>query len=360
MAEDEPGGPLRTAASSERTVSPGTAIIPEGARFEDPGLPPHRPRVTDRDPARAKATERMIVVIFWISLAFTIFSVAAYFIWPIDREDLNSVRANTFFLGTGIALAFLTTGIGIVAWAKYLMHDEEQAEARHPTKGSPATRRRAVEIFKQADAESGFTRRKLLRNSLITVLLALPLPGIVTLRDLYNANNERPVLAMRRTLWGPGVRLVRDPTGTPIKAADVTIGSAFHVMPENLLEVEDNRLEEKAKAVVLMMRLPQDQLHEREERKTWSYQGIVAYSKICTHVGCPVGLYEQQTHHLLCPCHQSQFDVTNHCQVIFGPAGRPLPQLPITVDGEGYLVAQDDFDEPVGPTYWERRRNYDD
>ena len=90
------------------------------------------------------------------------------------------------------------------------------------------------------------------------------------------------------------------------------------------------------------------------ERASWSYDGIVAYSKVCTHVGCPVALYEQQTHHLLCPCHQSQFDVSDGAKVIFGPAARPLPQLPIEVDDEGYLVAQSDFTEPVGPSFWER------
>jgi ubiquinol-cytochrome c reductase iron-sulfur subunit len=80
----------------------------------------------------------------------------------------------------------------------------------------------------------------------------------------------------------------------------------------------------------------------------------VAYSKICTHVGCPVALYEQQTHHLLCPCHQSTFDLTQNCKVIFGPAKRALPQLAITVDAEGYLVAAGPFGEPVGPSFWER------
>ena len=71
-------------------------------------------------------------------------------------------------------------------------------------------------------------------------------------------------------------------------------------------------------------------------------------------MGCPVALYEQQTHHLLCPCHQSTFDVADGAKVVFGPAKRPLPQLPIAVDDEGYLIAQSDFDEPVGPSYWER------
>jgi ubiquinol-cytochrome c reductase iron-sulfur subunit len=158
-------------------------------------------------------------------------------------------------------------------------------------------------------------------------------------------------------MWAKGVRLTKDPSGVPIKASDVTVGSVFHVIPDGLNDRE-NLLEEKAKAAVLLMRLNPADLHISPQRKTWSFQGIVAYSKICTHVGCPVALYEQQTHHLLCPCHQSQFDITREAEVIFGPAKRPLPQLPIAVDSEGYLVAQSDFHEPVGPSYWERRGDY--
>jgi ubiquinol-cytochrome c reductase iron-sulfur subunit len=125
------------------------------------------------------------------------------------------------------------------------------------------------------------------------------------------------------------------------------------VIPEGLNESE-HKLEEKAKAAVLLMRLKPEDLHVSPGREDWNYAGIVAYSKICTHVGCPVALYEQQTHHLLCPCHQSQFDVSREATVIFGPAKRPLPQLPITVDDEGYLIARSDFTEPVGPSFWER------
>jgi ubiquinol-cytochrome c reductase iron-sulfur subunit len=86
----------------------------------------------------------------------------------------------------------------------------------------------------------------------------------------------------------------------------------------------------------------------------WDYQGIVAFSKVCTHVGCPIALYEHRTHHLLCPCHQSTFDLADSANVVFGPAARRLPQLPISVDSEGYLIAQSDFQEPVGPSFWER------
>jgi ubiquinol-cytochrome c reductase iron-sulfur subunit len=155
-------------------------------------------------------------------------------------------------------------------------------------------------------------------------------------------------------MWKKGTRLAKDPDGTPIKASDVTLGSVFHVIPAGLEELHHDKLNEKAKAAVLLVRVDPSELIETEERKSWSYDGIVAYSKICTHVGCPVALYEQQTHHLLCPCHQSTFDLVDGCKVIFGPAARPLPQLPITVDAEGYLIAQSDFNEPVGPSFWER------
>jgi ubiquinol-cytochrome c reductase iron-sulfur subunit len=110
-------------------------------------------------------------------------------------------------------------------------------------------------------------------------------------------------------MWKSGTRLAKDPTGIPIKASDVTIGSVFHVIPEGLEDLEEHKLEEKAKAAVLLVRVNPEDLNEDPARADWSYQGIVAYSKICTHVGCPVALYEQHTHHLLCPCHQSTFDL---------------------------------------------------
>ena len=275
MAQDEHGGELRTAHSSDRSVSSGAAILAD-SEFTNPGLPDHHERVTDTDPKKEKNAERVITVLFWVSLASALFATVAYFAWPIDRNDITSVRGNNFFLGLGIALSMLTLGIGTVAWAKYLMKDKEMAEARHPIAASPATRQRVSEIFAQADEESGFSRRKMLRNSLIGALVALPLPGIVMLRDFYNANNEKPVKLLHQTLWGEGVRLVRDPSGTPIKWADVTIGSAFHVIPETLIELEENHdpnfLNEKAKAVVLLMRLPEERLKIDPARKDWSVQ----------------------------------------------------------------------------------------
>ncbi|PZU37624.1 MAG: ubiquinol-cytochrome C reductase [Microbacterium sp.] len=321
----------------------------------NPGLPPHRTRVTDQDPNKMRLAVRTVYGLFYLSVAGSIWAIAAYFLFPIEDGEVASIRDNNLFIGLGIALALLAIGVGAIHWSKAVMADTEHIEARHPTRGRESTRAGAVAAFSAANDESGFGRRAMIRNSLIAALVASVAPGIVLFRGLA-PQGENPVELLSHTMWEPGMRLALDPTGTPIRAADVTLGSAFHVIPEPLAELghDEGYLEEKAKAIVLLMRLLPEQLVETEERASWSYDGIVAYSKVCTHVGCPVALYEQQTHHLLCPCHQSQFDVSRGAAVIFGPAARALPQLPIAVDDEGYLIAQSDFTEPVGPSFWER------
>ncbi|GAB2551790.1 ubiquinol-cytochrome c reductase iron-sulfur subunit [Leucobacter ruminantium] len=342
----------------------GTAVISSDA-VQNPGLPPHRKRVTDLDPKREKRAERTVYTLFYISIAGSLGAVLAYMFFPIESGELLAIRLHTMFVGLGMALALLAIGIGAVHWGKAIMADHESIDYRHPVPSDEPTREGAAEVFKLADEESGFSRRSLVRNSLIGALIAFPLPGITLLRSLAPQDRDA-VQLLKHTMWDKGVRLARDPSGVPIKASEVTIGSAFHVIPETLNHEDfhklslderggsDNLLDAKAKAIVLLMRLDQEELKELPEREGWSYDGIVAYSKVCTHVGCPVALYEQHTHHLLCPCHQSQFDVSEHAKVVFGPAKRPLPQLPITVDDQGYLVAQSDFHEPVGPSFWER------
>ena len=332
--------------------STGIAVI-SGDRIENPGFPLERPRITDVDPAKEKQAERRVAWWFWASIAGSVGAIAAYIAIPIT-EDPGSVRLSNWILGLAMALALLGIGFGALHWSRTLMGGHDMVEDRHelhPPAEVLETRKGAAAVFTAGNQESGFTRRKLIRNSLIGALVVFPLPAVALFRDLAPAAD--PVAQLKRTLWDKDVRLTRDPDGTPIRAADVTLGSVFQVIPEGL-EESSHPLEEKAKAAVLLMRLDPADLQVSEGREDWNYDGIVAYSKICTHVGCPVALYEQQTHHLLCPCHQSQFDIEQEAKVIFGPAKRPLPQLPITIDDEGYLVARSDFTEPVGPSFWER------
>ncbi|MGC5169692.1 Rieske 2Fe-2S domain-containing protein [Micromonospora sp. DT81.3] len=346
-------------AQLDRAYKPSAGlVVATPDPVENPGLPAHRARVTDQDPRAMKNAVRTVYTLFYISVAASIWAIAAYMIFPIESGQVLAIRDNNLFIGLGIGLALLAIGIAGIHWSKAIMSDKEHVEYRHPTRGRDSTRAAAVQAFADANEESGFGRRTVIRNSLIAALAASVLPGITLFRGLA-PQNEDPVELLKVTMWTEGMRLAHDPEGTPIRAADLTLGSAVHVIPESLAELshEEGYLEAKAKAIVLLMRLLPEDLNETPERAGWSYDGIVAYSKVCTHVGCPVALYEQQTHHLLCPCHQSQFDVANHAAVIFGPAARPLPQLPITVDDEGYLIAQSDFHEPVGPSFWERERN---
>lgn len=349
------GAVVAAQSHGDSGVAVGTAVISADA-VENPGLPPHRKRVTDLDPKREKRAERTVYTLFYLSIVGSLGSALAYMFFPIESGELWDIRLHTMFVGLGMTLALLAIGIGAVHWGKALMADHESIDVRHPVASSEEVREASAQVFELADKESGFSRRTLVRNSLIGALIAFPIPGITLLRSLAPQDQD-PVTVLKHTMWEKGVRLARDGggaiVGAPIRAADVTIGSVFHVVPENLAEAS-HVLNEKAKAVVLLIRLDPADLKEPEERKDWSYNGIVAYSKVCTHVGCPVALAEQHTHHLLCPCHQSQFDVSDQAKVIFGPAKRPLPQLPITVDDEGYLIAKSDFTEPVGPSYWER------
>ena len=220
-------------------------------------------------------------------------------LFPIESNDVG-VRLNNMFIGLGATLALLGIGFGIVHWGKSIMDDVELADERHPIGGSPETQAAAAKVFSDSDEESGFTRRSVIRNSLIGALIAFPLPAVVLFRG-FAPQDQLPVELLSHTMWAKGTRLALDPSGVPIKAADVTIGSAFHIIPEGLAELEHGKLEEKAKAAVLLMRLEPSELNQAPDRESWSYDGIVAYSKICTHVGCPVALYEQHTHHLLCP-----------------------------------------------------------
>ncbi|MDA8438849.1 MAG: Rieske 2Fe-2S domain-containing protein [Propionibacterium sp.] len=321
-------------------------------RFANPGLPPHHPRRGDVDPRASKTSERIVLALFGISTLGTIGFLVAYFALPTGR-DAATIQRSTMSLGLGLAFALLGIGTAAIQWSKSIMNNHERVEERHPMASSAAVREAAVANLRAGAADSGISRRGLLKSAMIGSLALFPLTIIVPL--IGDVGGTWDVASFKHTMWKKGLRLTIDPSGRPIRAADVSIGSVTHVIPDGLDKTADP-LNEKAKAIVLLVRLDPRDLHEAPDRVGWSHEGIVAYSKICTHVGCPVALYEQQTHHLLCPCHQSTFDVANGAKVVFGPAKRPLPQLPITVDTEGYLVAQSDFHEPVGPSFWERLR----
>lgn len=327
---------------------------------DDPGLPEHLYRPTDVYPNLEKRAERQIAGMFFLAFLLCIGFCVAYLTIDEDQTFLNW-SAQNFAFGATLGGAMLLIGSGIIRWAKQLMGDHEIAEMRHPSASSPQDREDALAALNAGLDESGVGRRPLIRNSLLLGVSALGLPGILMLRDLgplpYGHTN---------TVWRKGMRVVNDVSGTPIKPGDLEVGQLVNAEPEALFEVDEHgervihgtaALQAKSKAAVIVVRMRPEAIRAPKGRANWGVDGILCYSKICTHVGCPISLWEQQTHHLLCPCHQSTFDLSDGGKVIFGPAYRPLPQLPLGVDADGYLIALSDFEEIVAPSYPELARD---
>ncbi len=325
----------------------------EIAKFQDPGLPQHQHRKTDVDPKAADRAERQVAILFILSALSTVVAIYSYIFIPDDifffLPVMGDTNAHQFGLGLGMAFALLFIGLGLVHWAKTLMPDTEVIAERHEFRSPDEDRADFVATVKQQAGAAGLGRRSLIKRTLGLALGISALTPLVMLRDL----GPLPKKELEKTSWKTGTRLVTDPGDRPIRPEDLEVGAVAQVLPE-LEPGHERHLSDIAKDAVLLIRLRPTEFQLDAERLSWTYDGIIAFSKICSHMGCAVALYEQQTKHLLCPCHQSTFDVTRAAKVIFGPAARPLPQLAITVDDEGYLVAQQPFNEAVGPSYWER------
>jgi ubiquinol-cytochrome c reductase iron-sulfur subunit len=303
-------------------------------------------RPQDADPSRAKRSERIIALFFLLSAVGTIGFIAAYVAYHPGNSTAEAQRSN-LWLGLSLGLTLAGLAAGIIAWVRWLMPAHETLQERHEMASSDEDVDAAAQIVMTGFQETGLPRRSLLKRSLGLSLGLLALPPIVLLRDL----GPLPRTNLRTTLWEKGSPLLNAETGEPVSLGDLEVGSFTTVVPK---KVEDMTEEEYAKAPVLLIRLEPGLNEPLPGRENWAYQDHVAYSKICTHVGCPVGLYQKQSHKLLCPCHQSTFLVPEACKVVFGPAARKLPQLPITVNSDGEFIATAGFDEPVGPSFWER------
>jgi ubiquinol-cytochrome c reductase iron-sulfur subunit len=292
----------------------------------------------------ARRAERKVSALFLLSVVGVIGFVVTFFKVPFKFDEPDNIFF-TPLLAIFMALALIGLGAGQVLWAKTLMYDEETVQERHEMSSTPEDRAATAELLARGGAETGLGRRKLLRNTLLLgagSLAILPLPLLLDLGPY--AHKERK---LRTTAWKKGVRLVRR-NGTPIRLGDLAIGALETVYPD----VPGGTY--MPDTPTMLIRMDPKQLKPRTGTEDWSIEGHIAYSVICTHLGCPVKLYEQQTHHLFCPCHQSTFDASNGAKVVFGPAARSLPQLPLALDDEGFFVAQSDYTEPVGPSFWER------
>ena len=336
MSDITTSGPAAAAHGEESQADFTTAHVP------------HHPRRTDVDPRAARRAERQVVTLFVASMLCIVLAIVSYVAIPVDAGIniplAGPVGAQNVALGLSFGLGILCIGLGAIHWARKLMPGTEVVAQRHEMRSEDDDRAAAIAAFDRGLADSGFGARPIIRRTLIGAMVLMPLPLVIMLRDLYTA-----------PIWKKDIRIVSDVVNRPLKPEDIPVGGLVAANPENLLEVEheEGNLNARAKAAIILVRMAPDEIVS-QQGDGWDYQGVLAFSKICTHVGCPIALYEQRTHHLLCPCHQSTFDLADSGNVVFGPAARRMPQLPITVDEEGFLVAQSDFQEPVGPSFWER------
>jgi len=320
---------------------------PGGEHIE--GLPPDDPRVIEH----TKRAERVVAACFTFAFLAGCGFIAAYV--GLGVHSVDKVLRSNLALGLTLSLTLLALGLGTLIWVRHLMPDVELTEERHDLRSDPTDRKAFDQYFRQGTANSQFVKRPLVRRTLMLGTLPLIAAPIVLLRDL----GPQPGTSLRHTVWSPGRRLLVQGLNEPITPAQFSApGSMITIVPEGYEDDADAL----TKAAVILIKFRPGELHipTRYSGPTligtmnWTVDNIVAYSKICTHVGCPVALYEQTTHHILCPCHQSTFEATTGATVIFGPAPRPLPQLPMTTDSQGFLVARSDFTQPVGPSFWER------
>jgi len=296
------------------------------ARFDDPHL-----QEAARHPVRV---ERIIALFFLLGIAGVAGFGAAY--W----QD-----ASPWIIAVTLGVGLFALGFGLTAWGKYLMPQGPFVEERHPLASTTAEREAMAAAL--VERTGVVVKRRRMLGGLLGG--GLGIFGIVALFPLLRSLGPVPGDALDQTNWRKGTLLV-DSSGRPVHRDDLLPGGIMTVYPAGLENTDTGQAIDQT----VLIRVQLTNLVTVRGRETWAPQGYVAYSKVCTHLGCPVGLYERELELLVCPCHQSMFDVRDGAVPEFGPAPRPLPQLPLYIDSSGYLRSQTGYDQAIGPGFWER------
>lgn len=287
------------------------------------------------DPKGARRAELRIAACFMVTMLASIGLAATYV-----------TGANNQLGGLCWGLAFGGLGVGLILWARDLLpgHDVIASRGHHDVCAEADRVAVAESLARGTDA--------IARRSFVLKVLG-PVGAVFGLATLFPLASfgPRPHKDLYSTAWGKGTRAVTE-DGKPVKPSDIPVDGILTVFPEGD-GINDSM------SGTLLINLGNANLEVPRNRVGWNIPtdgqaGIVAFSAICTHAGCPAKLYNVETHQLVCPCHQSTFDVLEDCKPVFGPAPRSLPQLPLTVDAEGYIVSQSDYTQPVGPGFWNR------
>ncbi|WP_030171510.1 MULTISPECIES: ubiquinol-cytochrome c reductase iron-sulfur subunit [Actinomycetes] len=358
----------------------GVEIIHRRERFPEPGS------------KAEKRAERSVA--FWFLLA-GLSAVACFVIFIFNHWEFVMPGGdhywqyifNTPLLGVTFGLSILSIGVGAIQFTKKFIPEEISVQDRHDGGSAEVDKKTAAAMLGNTVTSSTIGRRKMIIGAGLFGLGTFAVTGLVALVGgiIKNPWAEGKDSPLWNTGWSPihnspetpneTVFLRRD-TGNPhqvvlVRPEDLDAGGMETVFPwrvsDGVGETEESRhkLLEGLRAVdnpVMLIRLrPNDAARaiKRKNQESFNYGDYFAYTKVCSHLGCPASLFEQQTNRILCPCHQSQFDALEFAKPIFGPAARALAQLPITVNEQGYLVAAGDFIEPVGPAFWERGQGKD-
>jgi ubiquinol-cytochrome c reductase iron-sulfur subunit len=302
-----------------------------------------RPKLPDRERIVPDAPARP----GWEFVAIGLFALGALsaLAFPFLYAFAKHLPHENQLFGLSIGLAFVFLGAGLVVTARHLIVTEE-LEGDYPEEEHPHEQEVLVQVVEESG--SRLASRRLFLLSLGGGALALGAALATPLASLGPMFRISPFFA---TPWRRGRRLV-DQHGRPWKASDIEEDDFYTAFPEGA-DKED------IASPVVLVRLPLNRLALPRELEGYDANGIVAYSKICTHAGCAISLYRAPLFQpaeprpaLVCPCHYSTFDPADGGSVLFGPAGRKLPMLPLRVDARGYLRAQGTFDEAVGPSWW--------
>ena len=337
-----------------------------------------------------KRAERLVA--FWLLLGgiLGLGLLLAFLFWPWEYKPYG-VKGNFLYTlstpvyGITFGLSILAIGIGAVLYQKKFIPEEISIQDRHDGQSSELDRKTAAANLIDAFEGSTVKRRKLIGLSLGIGLGAFGVGTLVAAVGGIIKNPWKPVVptadGLKAVLWtsdwtprfkGETIYLGRA-TGRPgespfvkMRPEDLDAGGMETVFPWRQSDGDGTTVESHERLGVVAMGVrnpvmlirikPGDMARvvKRQGQESFNFGDLFAYTKVCSHLGCPSSLYEQQTYRILCPCHQSQFDALHFARPIFGPAARALAQLPITIDKDGYLVANGDFIEPVGPAFWER------
>src|ERR1700684_1069922 len=297
---ESPAGPHRVIG----TPSPAEArtLLGERADEESGSRPARRELPTDPpDQRSAKSAERLVAAWLILSMLAGIGFIAAYI--GLEVHSVDAVLRSNLALGISMSVAFLGLAFGATIWVRRLMPTVEIAEERHPMASAPADRQAFKETFIEGAEASQFVKRPLLRRTLIAATLPLVAAPVVLLRDM----GPLPGTTLRHTVWRKGMRLLTYGANTPIRPGDFSSpGGMITVVPDGYQD-NPNAL---AAATAIIIKF-QPGVLQKPTVMNWTVDGIVAYSKICTHVGCPAALYEQTTQRSLCPCPHACFHA-NH------------------------------------------------